>query len=217
MSGLNELAVVSTDALAAFDAFVDDAGAANVQYLKFVKGEFVHGAEEMSIDPEEQFAVDVMSLRHGFICWGDGAVLGEEMKRVVDGRVDEDGLEDYTDQGGEWRDQTSIEFTSLDDGAVYQFKTSSFGGRKAVAQVVSAVSQRRKKGESAGVPVITMGGDSYRHQKYGKVFVPVFSVVDWLAPGQSDHSNDPVEGEIVDEDDIPFDRPAPRQRSRRPS
>ena len=215
MSNVTDLAPVTADAINALAAFADDAASGTVNYLKFSKGDFVYGPEEATIDPEERFAVDISSLKRGFICWGDGAVLGEEMKPVTQGAVNEDSLEDYSDQGGEWRDQTSIEFTSMEDGQVFLFKTSSYGGRKAIAEVVSKFAQRAKRGETSVVPVITMLAGSYKHKSYGKVHVPVFEVVDWLQPGQSDHSNDPVQGEIVEDDDIPFDRPAPAKRAHR--
>ena len=232
LNPVNVPATPGAAALANIDSFVAESGRGHVQYLKFNKGEFLFGLEENIVEPDERFAVNMHTLAKGFICWADGQVLGEEMVPVVSGRsLRKSDLEDFTDECGEWREQSSVEFTSLATGDVLLFKTSSHGGRNALATLAKAFSDRMKSGEATVVPVIEMHADSYRHKSYGKVHVPVFEIVDWLAPagaggdgdgdgdsggGGGDHDdNRGAKGNVIDADDEadPFEE-KPKRRGR---
>ncbi len=172
--------------VANIDTFVAQSGRGHALYLKFNKGEFLFGIEENLVEPDERFAVNMQTLAKGFICWGNAQVLDEVMAPVISGKtIHKSDLRDFSDEGGEWLEQSSVEFTNLDNGDVLLFKTASFGGRNALANLAKAFADRIKSGADTIVPVVEMIGDSYRHKSYGKVHVPVFEVVDWLAPAGS--------------------------------
>lgn len=195
-------------ALAAYEEYASSAQPQNVQYLKFAKGEFLYGMEENSVEPDERFVANMESVKRGFICWGNKQVLGEEMAPVSSGhRITKASLPDHSDQDGEWAEQTSIEFTALEDNELMLFKTSSFGGRASVGALTKAFIDRIKSGEKACVPVVEMHSSYYKHKEYGRVYTPEFKIVDWLLPAgvEADEEDDDVpfdgavEGEIVSE------------------
>ncbi len=221
----------SPAALATLDQFARDAGGSNAQFLKFAKGEFTFGLEGNIVEQDEQFAANMGSLSRGFICWGDGEPLGEEMAPVWEAsKLRRADLEDFSNEGGEWVEQASIEFTSLETDEVLVFKTSSHGGRKALGALAKAFSDRMKSGEDTVVPVVQMLSESYKHKAYGKVFVPSFEIVDWLAPAgdtvsapDTESTNatptadtQPTTGRVIDADDEdPFEEKPKATKKRR--
>jgi hypothetical protein len=40
----------------------------------------------------------------------------------------------------------------------------------------------KAKGEAAGLPIVELQSDSYKHRTYGKIFFPVLHVVGWTDP-----------------------------------
>ena len=38
------------------------------------------------------------------------------------------------------------------------------------------------KGDEAGLPIIELRSDSYKHRTYGKIFFPVMHIVGWTGP-----------------------------------
>ncbi len=166
------------------------------------------------------------SLSRGFICWGDGEPLGEEMAPVWEtSKIRRADLKNFSNEGGEWVEQASIEFTSLETDEVLVFKTSSHGGRKGLGALAKAFSDRMKSGEDTVVPVVCMLSESYKHKSYGKVHVPSFEIVDWLTPaGDAASAPDteptadtqPTTGRVINADDEdPFEEKSKATKKRR--
>lgn len=207
----NNVIPFSTDALASIEQFATDAGGADVMYLKFTRtGDFVYGVEENVVEDDEQFAVNMASLQRGYICWMEGQVAGEEMRHVTSGQSVR--LHDLPEiQGSDgWREQVSVEMTNLETGDRLLFKSSSKGGLGAIAHLAREFADNAKRGADKIVPVVTCETSSYKHSSYGKIFVPKFPVVDWLAPAD-------VDAQIAGEDP-PFEEvepePKPTRRGR---
>ncbi|MEO5342197.1 MAG: hypothetical protein H7842_02465 [Gammaproteobacteria bacterium SHHR-1] len=193
----NLVAFTSSD-LANLDSFAQEASSSKT-YLKFSKGEWMAGMEQAVIEDDEQFAVNMMELRKGFICWKDGAVAGEEMRPMIGSTpVRKAELEEIEDSDG-WQEQTSVVLRSLDTGEEFEFKTSSHGGRSALAALVKEFTDRARRGESDVVPVVCLKTDSYKHKAYGKIYKPLFEIQTWLGA-----SAEVVEREPGSDDDIPF-------------
>ena len=201
---MNEMMRINDpSALAAFDDFAATSGTASVQYLKFTKaGEFLYGQEENVVEDDEQFAADMQSLSQGFICWKEGQCAGETMAPVVSGRtIKKADLEDYGPYEGNdgWKEQSTIEFTSLETGEKLLFKTSSRGGLGALSALAKEFSARVRSGTRKIVPVIVMKTSHYKHAKYGKIYTPKFEVIDWLLPPGAEDDG-AVEGEVIPAD-----------------
>jgi len=60
------------------------------------------------------------------------------------------------------------------------FETNSYGGRKAVNDLIEAVKSKVMSGGTFLFPVVQLNSDSYKNQKHGStIHNPVFKIVDW--------------------------------------
>lgn len=210
---MTQLAVVNENALAALEQFGSSGNTDHVAFLRFSKGDFVAGIEESQIEDDEEFAANIPTLSHGYICWKDGSPVDEQMATVISGHTIAKGsLADHGPYEGSdgWREQSSIEFVHMETGERFRFATSSRGGVKALSVLAKEYATHVKSGGVGVVPVVRMVPDSYKHDKYGRVHVPTFPIVRWVGPDLSDIV------EEVDDSDIPFEEEAaPKKRGRR--
>lgn len=161
----------------------------NVQFLKMLKqtGEWVYGAQEMDVEPGSRWAVNPLSLQTGFIAWGGGGKpLGKLMRSIFQPAVRREELQNV---GKDWDENIAFQMqciTGEDTGTTVEYTHNSFGGRAAFAELVKQLTVQvdKVKGSSNPmliVPVIVMASDSYKHQEFGRIFNPVFNVVDWMS------------------------------------
>jgi hypothetical protein len=62
-----------------------------------------------------------------------------------------------------------------------RFTTTSVGGRKAVQALAVAIAAQVEKDQGKPVPVVKLGKDHYTHKSYGRIYTPVFDVVEWVS------------------------------------
>jgi hypothetical protein len=62
-----------------------------------------------------------------------------------------------------------------------RFTTTSVGGRKAVQTLAVEIATQVDKDQSKPVPIIKLGKDHYTHKSYGRIYTPVFEVVEWIS------------------------------------
>jgi hypothetical protein len=179
-------------------------GGTALEILKLTKsGEWVAGADNTAVT-ERRFAADVKNARRGYVCFVDGQVVDEVWVPVATGKTV--AKEDLPDQGpfegnDGWVESVAIQLRSLESGADYIFKPTSHGGRAAVGGLLTAYGHRLELGKS-GVPIIEIGAGSYEHKRYGKVFKPIFRIVDWRA--ESELLTQVGETPPISDDEIPF-------------
>jgi hypothetical protein len=53
------------------------------------------------------------------------------------------------------------------------------GGKKAVQALAVAIATQVDKDQDKPVPVVELGKEHYTHKSYGRIYTPVFKVVDW--------------------------------------
>ena len=94
-------------------------------------------------------------------------------------------------------------FKDPSTGQEFTFSTSSAGGRRAVSKLVYAWRHGVTQG-TAGLPVVTLGSDTYKHKKYGPVSFPVFKIARW--ENEADLIAGKAEADVVDglNDEVPF-------------
>lgn len=207
-SSANLPAVTSlSTALRAIEA---DVGPAGVVILKMDKtGHWVFGADQDEIEPESTWAVNPFSFVHGFIAWGDGEVLGEKMVPVSQPLPELEAAPPNAKKG--WETQVGLSLKCLageDKGMEARYTTTSVGGKRSVQQLALAIADQVEKDPSKPVPVIKLGKDHYTHKSYGRIYTPVFEVVEWLSmDGQTDAAEEP-------EAEQPAAEEAPRRRRR---
>jgi hypothetical protein len=170
-------------------------------------GHWVFGADQTEVEKGTRWAVNPFSFVHGFIAWGKGEVLGEHMAPLTE-PLPEVGVPPAGAERG-WEQQFGFCLKALDGddaGMEARFSATSVGGKRAVQTLGTAIAGQVMKDQSRPVAVVELKNDHYQHKSYGRVFTPVFEIVDWLT----------MEGEGVQSLDAPeAGGGEPRRRQRR--
>lgn len=179
-------------------------------------GKWIFGADNLEVEAGSTWAVNPLSLQHGFLCWKvipEGSkdtpeLLGEEMVSMFSAKPDKAALPDY---GHPWADCLSFNLLCLDGedkGEQVLYKTTSTGGLRATREFIAALMDQLDKDESKPVPVIELTSDHYPHKQYGKTYFPVFKVVKFV----------PMDEAPTSEAEAPKEEPkqaAPQEQTRR--
>ena len=160
-----------------------EVGPAGVVILKMDKtGHWVFGADQTEVEDDAVWAVNPFSFVHGFIAWGDGEVLGEKMTSVSNPLPALDEAPPQAKKG--WESQVGMSLkciTGEDKGMEARFTTTSVGGKRAVQTLAVALAEQVEKDQSKPVPVVRLKKDHYSHKSYGKIYTPVFEIVEWVS------------------------------------
>ncbi len=180
-----------------------DVGNAGVVLLKMDKtGHWVFGADQTEVEDDSTWAVNPFSFVHGFIAWGDGEVLGEKMVSVSQPLPELDAAPPNAKRGWETQIGMSLKCLSGEDKDMEaRYSTTSVGGKRSVQALALAIATQVEKDQSKPVPVVRLKRDHYTHKSYGKIFTPVFEILDWIS----------VTGEPAD---TPEEEPTERRRRR---
>lgn len=186
-----------------------DVGPSGVVMLKMDKtGCWVYGADQTEVEDDATWAVNPFSFVHGFIAWGDGEVLGEKMVSVSQPLPELEAAPPNAKKG--WETQVGMSLKCLngeDKDMEARFTTTSVGGKRAVQTLALALAAQVEKDQSKPVPVVRLKKDHYTHKSYGKIFTPVFEVVEWIGmDGGGDEAKPEAAPEAAEE--------APRRRRR---
>ena len=160
-----------------------EVGPAGVVILKMDKtGHCVFGADQTEVEDDAVWAVNPFSFVHGFIAWGDGEVLGEKMTSVSNPLPALDEAPPQAKKG--WESQVGMSLKCIsgeDKGMEARFTTTSVGGKRAVQTLAVALAEQVEKDQSKPVPVVRLKKDHYSHKSYGKIYTPVFEIVEWVS------------------------------------
>ena len=163
------------------------------QFLKMDKGngDWVYGQEETVVEDEALWAVNPNSLEYGYIAWppesaSDREPEGEVMVPITRPLPDVANLR-TKHPGGEttgpgWQYQQSVVIVCIngeDEGTICQYKQSSVGSQKLFKALTDAVAGQLAKGSDAIVPIVRLKSDSYKHKKWGRIFNPIWEIVEW--------------------------------------
>jgi len=166
----------------ALRALEQDVSPAGVAILKMDKtGHWVYGADQTEIEDDSTWAVNPFSFVHGFIAWGDGEVLGEKMVSVSQPLPELEGAPSAAKRG--WETQVGLSLKCLtgeDKGLEVRFSTTSVGGKRSVQALAVAIASQVDKDQNNPVPVIYLKKEHYQHKSYGKIYTPVFEIVEWV-------------------------------------
>jgi hypothetical protein len=68
-----------------------------------------------------------------------------------------------------------------------RYTVTSVGGKRAVQTLAVALADQVEKDQSKPVAIVRLKKDSYQHKSYGKIYTPVFDIVEWVSmDGESD-------------------------------
>lgn len=160
-----------------------DVGAVGSAIIKMDKtGHWVYGADQTEIDDESTWAVNPFSFVHGFIAWGDGEVLGEKMVSVTQPLPELDSAPPNAKKGWEQQVGMMIKCISGDDkGLEARYTVTSVGGKRAIQALGVAIAEQIEKDQSKPVPVVKLKKDHYQHKSYGRIYTPVFEILEWVS------------------------------------
>lgn len=185
-------------------------------FMKFSAsdGGYVHGMDSEDISGES-ICVNTASLEHGWILWCDGkptktmAPFNQPLPQAPAPRTDADGdlCEPAEARGFQARFMD-------DDETILAFSGNSYGARKGVDAMLSAIKLRAASGETEFLyPVVKLDSDSYKAKKAkGKtIFNPVFTIVDW-ANMNGDLAEGTVALEAPEQEEVAEEAPKRRRR-----
>ena len=172
-----------------------EVGPSGVVILKMDKtGHWVFGADQTEVEDDAIWAVNPFSFVHGFIAWGDGEVLGEKMTSVSNPLPELDEAPPSAKKGWETQVGMSLKcLTGEDKGMEARFTTTSVGGKRAVQTLAVALAEQVEKDQTKPVPIVRLKKDHYAHKSYGKIYTPVFEVVEWVSmDGEKPKADEPA-------------------------
>lgn len=193
---MNEMTTVSSGALVAggydpFAAYGQEAASGSGAYLKFSKGEWLLGQNDDEVALGRRLVANMSELSIGWIRWKDGKPAERRMGLLAQGHKPEtrDAL-GYTDEAqwdldevgkpkDPWNFTNELPLADPETGEQMTFSASSKGGIGAVGNLCKAYGKEYRLRDGL-VPVIELGRDSYKHPTYGKTYVPVVGIVDWM-------------------------------------
>lgn len=184
-----------------------DVGPAGTAILKMDKtGHWVFGADQTEAEEGSKWAVNPFSFVHGFIAWGDGEVLGEKMVSVSQPLPELEPAPPQSKKGWETQVGMSLKCISGEDaGLEARYSTTSVGGKRAVQTLAAAIAAQVEKDQSKPVPVVQLKKEHYQHKSYGRIYTPVFEIVEWVS----------MDGEATSEPEGGDDTPPPAASARR--
>jgi hypothetical protein len=196
--------------------------------LKFNKGEYLAGKDAEVVPEGTRLVANMDQLLVGWIKWENGAPSEQVMGRVADvfkpplrnelGDNDK-SLWEVDDQGvarDPWQLSNYLVLKGEESDELYTFTTSSRGGLNAIGELCKAYGKEMRQ-QPDQYPVVSLEVDSYRHSNkaYGKIHVPVLTIVDWIGKevfeglgpaGGSEESGDQV-------DDLPLEAEPPKAQT----
>ncbi len=183
--------------------------------LKFKKGDYLIGEELIPLGTE--FVAHAIGWTKCWIKFVDGEVAERKVYRISQGekppeREDLDDLEkDNWPEGIDgkpadpWSLQYLVPLESISGGEIVIFTTSSFGGRRAVADLCAAYAKRTKKIANSGQPIVKLAKAEMPTKKFGKVPRPQFEIIGWDEPSKDiDVAPPATTSEDEFQDTIPF-------------
>lgn len=178
LANLPNVAALST----ALRTLEQDVGPVGGVIIKMDKtGHWVFGAEQTEIDDGSTWAINPFSFVHGFIAWGDGEVLGEKMVSVAQPVPELDAAPAGAKKG--WEQQVGMSMKCIsgeDKGIEARYTVTSVGGKRAIQTLAVAIAEQVEKDQSKPVPVVKLKKDHYVHKSYGRIYTPVFEIVEWV-------------------------------------
>jgi hypothetical protein len=154
--------------------------------------------------PEEgsRWAANPTTFKWGNICFGPNKKVLDE--RLVSVFLPKPNLAELPDLGAPWQEEWGVNLKCIsggaDKGVEVALRMSTDSGNQTIAGLLETVRDRINGGQHDGniVPVVLLEKDSYQHSEFGRIPVPVLTIVDWMpldgpAPAPKPASPPPAE------------------------
>jgi hypothetical protein len=159
------------------------AAPSGVMFLRMDKtGHWVYGQDSVEVEEGSQWAVNPYSFVHGFVAWGDAAMLGSKMVPISEPLPEMGPAPAGAKQG--WQKQIGFDLACIsgeDEGTNVRFSGTSMGSIKASGALGLQIADRVDNDPTTPVPVVLLSSDSYMSKKgFGRIYNPIFSVQKWI-------------------------------------
>ena len=144
-------------------------------------GHWVFGADQTEAEDGAKWAVNPFSFVHGFIAWGEGEVLAEKMASVSEPLPEVEAAPPGAKRG--WETQVGMSLKCIsgeDEGMEARYTVTSVGGKRAVQALAVAIANAVDADQSKPVPVVLLKKEHYQHKSYGRIYTPIFEIVEWM-------------------------------------
>ena len=197
-------------AVAAFDEYLAATSGESAEILKYKKGKWTSGANQVAIDLATQMAVDITAISDGHVKWTDRKPISSAMRRVIAGPftpreelgdLDEDlwPTDPVSDKLRDpWARTMSVGLKDIVNWTEYLYSTSSIGGLNTLRRLLRSIRAGIAKGLT-GVPIVALQSDSYVHDLYDEVFTPQLPIVAWKSEAELMGSEPDLDSELSDE------------------
>ena len=145
-------------------------------------GHWVFGADQTEVEDDSLWAVNPFSFVHGFIAWGDGEVLGEKMVPVAEPLPEVGPAPSAAKRG--WETQVGMSLKCIkgeDAGMEARYNVTSVGGKRAVQELAVAIATQVDADQTKPVPVVRLKKEHYQHKSYGRIYTPIFDIVEFVS------------------------------------
>jgi hypothetical protein len=145
-------------------------------------GVWTYGQKHTLLEPGTGVAVNPLTFMWGHIAFNDN---NRPTERLVSVALPKPDLADLP-EGHDWNEQWAVDcklVTGPDAGLELTYKATTVGGIQAIAGLVDLVRDRLNSGAHSGniVPVVALNKDSYPRPPYGRIPIPVLTVIGWMA------------------------------------
>jgi hypothetical protein len=153
--------------------------------LRLLKsGEWVFGPSNEEVQEGSHWAVNVLSLSHGWSCWveGEGNNKNELKGEVLVPMIDPKPPRPAPIQDTPFNEVRAFEMKCVDgddEGTEVATKINSIGGMRAVDALLASIYRQLSDDPLHPCPVVTLDKDSYQHTKWGQIYTPVFEIANW--------------------------------------
>lgn len=185
------LAVPPPSGADAYDAFADEGGHFG-KLLKFVKGKYT--VNDKAVDIGTEYVALVPEMQRGWVRFEEGRPVEHRLGLIREGfqfapRASL-GFNDQrkwerdkrkAEQKDPWQKQVYLPLLRLEsDDEVICFVSGSVGGQQALRDLVRAY---KPKAATSELPIISLQSDTYEHDNYGTVSIPILRVEGWHDAG----------------------------------
>lgn len=169
-------------------------GMGGVPLLRLLKsGVFAYGPENIEPEEDSLWAMNPNSLQHGWACWEDSELIGEQMVPFTSPAPARGELPTL---GADWKQQVSMVLQCMngeDEGISVLYKGTSIGLINAVKELINSIVRQLQSDATHCVPVLALECDSYQHKKHGEIFFPVLEIRKWVAFDGSQQASGAIE------------------------
>jgi len=154
-----------------------------LQFKREGSGTWLFGQKKNVVEDNSLWGVNPLTFRWGYVCFSND---NKALERLVPVNQPKPEVTELPDRGFPWQEQMTVNMkcvSGADAGLEVVFKTATDGGIKAIAGLIDAVRDRFNGGEHGGkvVPIVRLEKDSYQNPQYGRIWVPVLPIIDWMS------------------------------------